>query len=122
MIWHLHIEADGVKLSDVDDVQHIVVTTPVPRLRHPTIVTHHDVFRIVRIDPHGVMIDVNADGRITNGLAAVVGDLHRRGRPVHTIGVLRIDANLRVIERARVLGIRARPRRAAILTPIETTE
>ena len=122
MIRHLHVETDRVELADVDLVQNVVVATPVPRLRHATVVTDDDVLGIVRVDPHRVVVHVNALRRIARRLAAVVRHLDRCGRPVDAIGIARIDAHLGVVERARILGVRTRPRGAAILAAIEAAQ
>src|SRR5204862_217525 len=81
---------------------------------------YDEVARVVGVDPHGVMVHVDALRRQADGLTAVVRVVDRRGRPVHAIRVLRIDADLRVIEGADVVVVRLGPRRPAVTGAIQT--
>src|SRR2546430_7433784 len=67
-------------------------------IRRPPRSTLFPYTTLFRSDPHGVMVHVDALGRQADGLTPVVGVVHRCGRPVYAIRVLRIDADLRVIE------------------------
>ena len=77
-IRNLHVVADRVELADVDDVHRVITSTPIPRLRHAAVIADNEMLRIIRIDPHRVMVDVDSDCRITRRLAAVIRHLHRR--------------------------------------------
>ena len=65
---------------------------------------------------------MDAVRRRARRLAAVVGELDGRRRPVHTVGVLRIDAYLRVVKRAHVTVVHPAPRLAAVRRAIEAAQ
>ena len=81
-------------MADRERVQELPVATLVPRLRHAAVVAGDDVVGIVRIDPHGVVIDVNADGGVADRLATVARIVQGRRGEVDAIRVLGIDADL----------------------------
>ena len=111
----VHVVADDVGLPDRERVQEVPVAALVPRLRHPAVVADDDVVGVVGIDPHRVMIDVNAHGRIADRLAAVIRIVQRRRGEVDAIRILRVGAHLRVVEGAHVGAVHLFPRRTAIL-------
>jgi len=79
-----------------------------------------DVAGRVRIDPHRVMVAVNdLIGICLEGLAAV--DRHVQTDATHqeTSGILRIDANLTEVHRARIHAAHLPPRRAAVVGAID---
>src|SRR5205085_5553034 len=119
VVWHGEVVAHRVKLSDGQRIEELEVPAAIPALRNATVITDDNVLGIVRIDPHGVVIDVNAVSRGAGGLAAVVGEKNWRGRPIDSIRVLGIDAHLRVVEGTRVLIVGALPGRAGVLRAIE---
>src|SRR4029079_4661390 len=80
-----------------------------------------DVARRVWIDPHRVMVAVDhLIGICLEGLAAV--DRHVQTDATHeeTSGILRIDANLTEVHRARIHAAHLPPRRAAVVGAIDT--
>src|SRR2546429_6368072 len=89
-----HVVADDVGLADPERVQELPVAAFVPRLRDAAVVADEDVTGIVRVDPHRMVVDVNADGRVADRLAAVIRKIQRRRGPVDAIRVLRVDADL----------------------------
>src|SRR3989441_1683754 len=113
------VVADDVGLADRERVQELPVAAFVPRLRDAAIVADDDVTGIVRVDPHRVVVDVNADGRVADRLAAVIRKVQRRRGPVDAIRVLRVDADLRIVEGADVVVVHPLPRRPAVGRAVE---
>ena len=119
VIRERHIVADDVRLRDGDHVEELEVPAAVPRLRHAAVVADDEVTRVVGIDPHGVVIHVDALRRVADGLAAVVGEVDGRRGPVHAVGVLGIGAHLGVVEGADVVAVHLGPRRAAVARAVQ---
>ena len=119
VIRERHVVADDVRLRQGDHVQEHKVSAAVPRLRHAAVVADDEVTRVVGIDPHGVVIHVDALRRVADGLAAVVGEIDGRRGPVHAVGVLGIGAHLGVVEGADVVAVHLGPRRAAVARAVQ---
>ena len=94
VVGNLKVVADVVELTNGKIRREVVVATAVPGNRDAAIVADDEVIRVVGIDPHRVMVDVNADRRVADRLAAVIGKVERRRRPVDAIRVLGVDAHL----------------------------
>ena len=120
-VRHAHVGRDVVELAQRDGIREGPVSTTIVRHADATVVAGDDALRIIRVDPHGVMIHVNAFGRVARRLAAIAGVLHRRRRPIHAVRIFRIDAHLRVVEWTRILGAHIRPRLAAVFRAIQPT-
>ena len=71
VVRHGHVERDVVVLADRELVHRIPVAARVPRLRHAAVVADDDVRRVLRVDPHRVMVDVHVVRRVARRLAAV---------------------------------------------------
>ena len=120
-VRHAHVGRDVIELAQRDGIRKVPVATTIVRHADATVVAGDDALRIIGIDPHGVMVHVNAFRGAARRLAAVARVLHRRGRPVHAVRILRVDTHLRVVERTRVLGAHVRPRLAGVFRAIEAT-
>ena len=94
VVREAHVVTDDVGLSDWERVQEFPIAAFVPCLRHAAVVADDHVTGIGGIDPHRVMVDVNADRRVADRLAAVIGKVERRRRPVDAIRVLGVDTHL----------------------------
>ena len=114
-----HVERDVVRLSEREGVREDVAAAVVVRDADAAVVTDDVSLRILGVDPHRMMIDVDADRRVARVLAALVGDLHGRGREPDAVGVGRVHAHLVVIEGAHVVVGRLLPRGAAVGRAIE---
>ncbi len=119
-VRHLHVVAHGIELPQRHGVDEVVVAAPVPRLGDSTVVPHDEVFGIVGIDPHGVVINVHAHGGVPHSLAAVVGEVDRCGRPVDAVRVLWIHPHLGVVERPHIVARHLGPRPTAVLRAVQT--
>ena len=113
-VRHLEIVTDAIELAHGHVVQGVVRAPFVPRLKNAGVAAHNEMRGIIGIDPHGMIVLVNPDHASTPRRATVVGKGKVDGHAVHAIGVLRIDANLREVERTIVDGAHPRPRGPAI--------
>ena len=120
-VGHAHVGRDVVELAQRERVREQPVATAIVRHADTAVVTDHDALRIIGVDPHGVVVDVQTLRRATGRLAAIAGILYRRGRPVHAIRILGIDAYLRVVKRPHVFRAHVRPRLAAVFGAIQPT-
>ena len=77
---------------------------------------------VVGVDPHAMIIFVDTHHARAPRTPAVVGEGEVDGHAIHPIGILRIDANLREVERAIVHGTHPRPRRATVRRAVQPTE
>ena len=115
------VEAHRVELTGGDVIHEVEGDRAVPAHGEAAVARDHQVLGVGRVDPHRVPVGVDAPSRETRRLAAVVGIAERRAHPVNAIGALRVDADLRVVEGARVAQVPEleRPRRAAVGRPIQ---
>ena len=93
-IRHLEVEADAVELPHREVVQAIVRAALVVRLEQSRIAGHDEVARVVRVDPHRVVVFVDAEHAGAPRIAAVVGEREIHRHAVQAIRVLRVDADL----------------------------
>ena len=78
VVGNLKVVADVVELTNGKIRREVVVATAVPGNRDATIVADDEVIRVVRVDPHRVMVDVNPLRRGARRLAAVARYEDRR--------------------------------------------
>ena len=88
--------------------------------RHSAVVADQHVVRVVRIDPHRVMVDVNPLGAVEpKGLAAVVRHAQGRFRQVHAEVILGIDPDDPEIHWPAVMRPHLPPGGAGVVGPID---
>ena len=111
------IHIDIVELCDGKIVDKVPVPGAIVREVQPTIVAQHHVITVGRVEPERVMIDVNSIAGTVGGegLSAIDRLVQVRRRHPDLVGMLRVNANLRVVHGARVERDRAPPRRPPIV-------
>ncbi|CAA9358627.1 MAG: hypothetical protein AVDCRST_MAG40-3336 [uncultured Gemmatimonadaceae bacterium] len=120
-IRHLHVVAHRVELPDREGGGEVVGAALVVRDRDAAVVADDEVVGVGRVDPHRVPVGVDRERAAPHRLPAVVGEAEDARHPVDPVGVLRVDAHLRVVERARVVLVlvHQRPGRAAVARAVE---
>ncbi len=94
IIGQLVVDVNMVKLGQREVLHEVPTLAVVVGNIHSTVIPLNDVCRIRRIDPHGMVIWVNAIIR-SDGfpiLSAVVTSRHIRPQAVHTVWILRIHS------------------------------
>src|SRR5207248_3116441 len=94
-VWTVHVIAHVVKLPDRQISEKTPVSTAVFSCAEAAVVADDELFRIIRIDPHGVEVTVDAAGDEVECLAAVFALNECSAWFVHSILVLRIDVKVR---------------------------
>ncbi len=110
----VHVDVDLVELRQRQVGEEAPGLRPVEGLVETTVVAVEDVVAVIRIDPDGMVVDVLA--RLAEVLprgAAVIGDAVVHVDGDHAVGVVRVDPDLAVVERAR-------GERAAHAAPVES--
>ena len=110
-------DLDVVELTDGDVAVVVPGLHPVPGHVDPAVVAEDHVLPVRRVDPQGVVVhvDLAAVAVVREGLAAVGRAPQPRAQHVDALGVTGVDADLRVVHRARVQGVDPRPGEAAVL-------
>ena len=86
---------------------------------HATVAADHHVIAIARVNPHGVKVHVDSACTVlTEGLAAVVGHVHRRGRLIHAQVICRIDANQAKIHGTLIRASHLAPRNSRVVRSV----
>ena len=111
----LIVERDFIELADRNGVDEIPRTSAIVGLVNPAVRSGQHMVRIFRIDPKRVKVAVDTPYDVRHpGLAAVVGDVHGRGRLPDALIVVGIDANLAVVHWTRIDVAHLAPMLAAI--------
>src|SRR4051812_10201251 len=110
------VDGDVVELTDGQVVDEVPVARAVVGEVQTAVVAEHHVVGMPRIDPESMMIDMDPLVRriAAERLAAIHRYEERCAEQPDAIRMLRVDAYLAVVARARVDRVLPRPRRAAI--------
>ena len=117
----LHVVVDVIELRERKRVHDFEVLARVVAHLPPTIRPAQDVARVGRVDPERLVIAVHITPDRAEVRAAVLGQIQRAGKREHTVGILRIDTNVGVVEGAkidvRIAADGAPPRSTVVRTP-----
>ena len=119
-VGNLHAVAHLVELPQGHDVGEGPVPSLVEGDADATVVPGDHSLGIHWIDPHGVMIHVDADGGGSHIGAAVIRDIHGGGGPVDPIGIGGVHPHLGVVEGPGVVGVPSLPSDPSINGTVET--
>ena len=104
-----------IKLADRHVVQVVPVGHPVVSDVEPAVAADDHVPAVLRVDPEGVLVRVDAVAAVLGeGLAAVLGPVQLHATYVQIIGIVRIDADATEVHRSRVQAVDAGPGFAAV--------
>ena len=102
-VGRAHVVADLVELTERDGVDEIPAPAPVPRDVDAAVVPEHHVVRVGRINPHRVVVHVDAlDPVGGEGAPAVLGVVHLGSEDPDALVVVGVNADLAVVHRTRV--------------------
>src|SRR5207248_3645880 len=104
------VQRDFIKLADGDDIEEIPIFPCIVTPMDAAVGTGDHVIGIGGIDPHGVIVSVNAmDALGGECFAAVFGVKHRRAQLPNAQIIVGINADLAVVGRPRVRFTHALP-------------
>ena len=118
VIRHLKVVRHVVELRERDVVEDVERPAGVVRDLEPAVVTEQDAVRIGGIDPHRLVIAVRGRADAREVPAAVLGLVQAARQRVHRVRVLRVHADVGVVERPEVdvaVAAHRLPRRARVL-------
>ena len=87
-VGDLHPVADFVELTQGHGVGEKPVAAPVEGDPDAAVIPHDDPFGIHRIDPHGMVIHMDAHRGLPDRRTPVIGNVHRCGGPVDPLRIL----------------------------------
>ena len=119
VVGFLVVEPHFVELSDRDGVDEVPGLPRVVAPVNPAIRSRKHVIRIRRIDPHRMVVSVDApDALRRKSFSSILGVKHRRAQRPDAQVIVRIDPHLAVVRRPRIRIAHLFPRFAFVLAAV----
>ena len=117
-----HIHADLVELSQGQGVDKVPGFAPVVGEMNPTIRAHNHMVGVSWINPHSVVVAVDAGNHIgAEGYPPILRSIHSSAKHPYPLVVIRVDPDLAVIHGARIGAAHLLPAQTLILRPENTS-
>ena len=117
-VRHLHVVVDVVELGERKGVHHVPIPSAVATHLPSAVAAVIDVPWVHRVNPHRLMVTVHVAGDRAEVQAAVLGEVEAARERKDPIRVLRVHADVGVVERAEAdvpVGVHGAPRLARVV-------